>query len=94
MSRLTLNSADESKVRELLIEHGPSKWDSSGFSYPAALSLTQFVQTRRGDDGLVWLLEALGDGGTLDGALMKTYGLDYAGLCRRWGGETLDRRVR
>lgn len=89
-----LNSAQQAEVRKLLVEHGPAKWDSAGFSYPAALSLTRFLEARRGFDGLVWLLESLGEGSTLDGALMRTYGLDYAGLCRQWGAQTLDRSAR
>jgi hypothetical protein len=83
-----LSRADTAKVAELLRRIEPAEWESEGFSYPAALSLTLFLQERRGFDGLIWTLDEMGDGLDVDAALRRTYGLDHAGLCRVWA-ETL-----
>jgi len=85
-----LTRADQAKVADLLREVEPDKWEAEGFSYPAALSLTRFIEERRGFDGLIWTLEEMGDGLDVDGALRRTYGLDHAGLCRVWAESLLE----
>jgi hypothetical protein len=62
----------------------PAAWDSEGFSYPMALSLTRYLESRQGFDAVVYLLQLLGEGASLDGALRTVYGQDYAELCREW----------
>lgn len=62
----------------------PAAWDSEGFSYPMALSLTRYLESRQGADAVVYLLQLLGEGASLDGALRTVYGQDYAALCREW----------
>lgn len=81
---------DEQELRavaRLLGEGEPADWESRGFSYPAALSLTRYLETRRGIDGLADLLDHLARGEKLDDALERVYGEDHAVLCRRWARE-------
>jgi tetratricopeptide (TPR) repeat protein len=59
----------------------PTSWESRGFSYPVALALTRYLEQLGGFDGMVWLLEQLGDGRDLDETLRTSYGYDYAGIC-------------
>jgi tetratricopeptide (TPR) repeat protein len=74
--------------REQIVRHlasvEPEDWDSAGFSYPLALSLTRYLESRQGFDALVYVLQQLGDGADISAALLQVYGQDYAGLCRSW----------
>ena len=85
-----LNDADRQAVIALVVSDEPASWESRGFSYRAALSLTEFLVERRGFDSLVWLLGQLGDGQELDPLLDKIYGYDYAKLCRVWSESLVD----
>jgi tetratricopeptide (TPR) repeat protein len=77
--------ADQARVADILERvDDPSAWSTAGFSYPAALSLVRYLEGRRGFDGLVDLLETLGEGVELESALEEIYGADYATLCQRW----------
>jgi len=58
--------------------------ETGGFSYPAALSLTDFLVAERGFDLLVGVLDRLAGGEGIDPALRAVYGDDYQGICRRW----------
>jgi tetratricopeptide (TPR) repeat protein len=64
----------------------PATWPDASFSYAAALSLTRFLEARRGTDLLVSLLDRLGDGESLDAALSALYGATYAELASEWAG--------
>ena len=75
--------ADAVHIRALLAS-SPSAWDSRGFSYPAALSLTEYLESRRGFGGILDLLEALAEGLDVDGALRNTFGESYDEICRSW----------
>jgi len=70
------------------------RWNSGEFSYPLALSLTRFLEARRRMDGLVWLLDLLGEGTQLDPALRKVYGYDHAGISRLWLEDLVGERDR
>jgi tetratricopeptide (TPR) repeat protein len=59
----------------------PAAWEAEGFSYPVALALTLHLEARGGFDGLVWLLDQLGEGKSLAEVLRANYGFDYDGLC-------------
>lgn len=85
----SLGAADRQSVLKLLRSTGPAAWDAQGFSYPAALSLTAHLESLRGFDGVLELLERLGSGGALDQALQQVYGEPYAELCRRWAERIL-----
>ncbi len=61
-----------------------STWPDAAFSYPAALSLTRFLEARRGFDLLVALLGRLGDGESLDAAFTALYGATYEELAGEW----------
>ena len=67
--------------------------DGRGFSYPAALSLTRYLESRRGFGGLLVFLENLAEGLDTDAALEDAYGEDYRTLCVRWA-EDLQREER
>jgi tetratricopeptide (TPR) repeat protein len=82
-----LQRAEEQQLAELLRGRDPADWEADGFSYPAALSLTRFLESRQGFRGLVYLLELLGEGRDMDDALRHVYGEGYAALCRRWAEE-------
>lgn len=88
-----LGPAERREVRRILAAGAATAWDAPAFSYPAALSLTRFLEGRRGMSGLVWVLELLGEGADLDHALRQALGLDYAGLCRLWA-ESLTEEAR
>lgn len=62
----------------------PQEWDAARFSYPGALSLVLHLESRRGLDGLIHVLDRLGDGDDIDTALRAVYAEDYRGVCRRW----------
>jgi tetratricopeptide (TPR) repeat protein len=84
-----LSLPDRRAIRELLATAPPESWESAGFSYAASLDLTLFLESQRGFDLLVDLLERLGGGADLDTALSATYGADYRTLCRRWAEAVL-----
>lgn len=79
-----LSSADRVAVATHLAAGKPEDWESRGFNHHLALSLGQYLESRRGFDALVWLLDLLGNGRELDAALYEVYGFDYATICRRW----------
>ncbi len=85
-----ISRSDASKINQQLKGGDPAAWEQRGFSYPIALSLTRYLESRRGFTVLVDILERIGDGEELDTALEKMYGEPYAGLCRRWAEEFLD----
>jgi len=72
----------------------PPEWESRGFSYPAALSLTTHLERRRGVDGLVRVLARLAEGELPDRALEEVYGSSYAEICRDWADRVLGESVR
>ena len=67
----------------------PANWAEQGFSYPMALSLVRWLERRRDFSHLVWLLDLLGEGQSIDQALQRVYGDDYTELCRRWAANVL-----
>jgi tetratricopeptide (TPR) repeat protein len=79
-----LTPGEEQAIARLLAGGDPAGWQSRQFSYPAALSLARHLESLRGFEGLLELLELLGDGLPQDEALGRVYGVDYAGLCRGW----------
>jgi hypothetical protein len=64
----------------------PATWPDAAFSYPAALSLTRYLETQRGFDLLVSLLSRLGEGERLDDAFLALYGSRYNELAAAWAG--------
>ena len=90
----TLSRRDRERILARLREVEPAEWDSEGFSYPLALSLTTYLEERRGLDGLVRVLQRLGDGDDAGQALTAVYGLDYGELCRRWASTVLQEGMR
>jgi len=62
----------------------PGSWPDVAFGYPAALSFTQYLADQRGFDVIVSVLDRLGSGESLDGALHAYYGSTYAELAADW----------
>ena len=62
----------------------PASWPDKAFTYPSALSLTRFLEARRGFDLLVNLLDRLGDGDSVDAAFSALYGQSYGELAAEW----------
>ena len=86
-----LDSGKQSEVRERLASlDDAAEWEQGEFSYPLALSLILWLEARRDFSQLVWVLESLGDGQSIDEALQRAYQEDYASLCRLWAA---DRRI-
>ncbi len=81
--------AETREVHEILGRGSVENWETAGFSYPAALSLVGYLESERGEGGLIWLLDALGEGVGIEKALQRTYGRSYAELCRAWADEVL-----
>ncbi|MDX1388534.1 MAG: hypothetical protein R3344_05065 [Acidobacteriota bacterium] len=79
-----LTRSDARTVRQLLSEGDPATWEERGFSYPAALSLVRYLESRRGFAGLLDLLDGLGEGLALDAAVTEAFGEGYDEVCRRW----------
>ena len=80
-----MNAVKQREVREKLAElDDAAHWEEGGVSYPLAHSLVLWLEQRRGFPHVVWVLELLGDGYSVDAALQRAYGDDYATLCRRW----------
>ena len=69
----------------------PDQWEAEGFSYPIALSLTSWLEARRDASHVIWLLELLSEGLTVDQALRRAYGGDYASLTREWSASARQR---
>jgi hypothetical protein len=90
----TLSRRDRQGIAQRLREVAPEEWETAGFSYPIALSLTSHLEARGGFDGLVRVLVRLGDGEDLDEAFTAVYGEDYAALCRDWAETVLDQAAR
>jgi hypothetical protein len=86
----TLLRSEREKIAGRLASGDPAAWDSPGFSYPMALSLTRYLEGRQGFDAMVYLLQLLGDGKELDDALVAVYGQDYAELCRDWARSVIE----
>lgn len=80
----TLARAEREAVAAALQGIEPADWESGGFSYPAALSLTAYLETRNGFGRMVELLELLGEGRSIDAALDRIYGASHRELCREW----------
>lgn len=80
----TLGRVDRIEVARRLAAGAPERWEEGGFSYPLALSLTRFLESRSGFRSLVQLLDLLAEGRTIDAALTHLFGEDYAAICRRW----------
>jgi hypothetical protein len=79
-----LRRADAQALQRTVRADAPATWPDAAFTYPAALSLTRFLEARRGFDALVVLLSRLGDGETLDDALAAVYGGPYPELAAAW----------
>ena len=80
----------DSQRFDVLFAHGRA-CQLRGDLTAAALSLTRYLESQRGPDGLVWVLDLLSEGQSVDEALRRTYGLEYRALCRRWA-ESLEGR--
>lgn len=80
----SVGRADLDAIRRSLRDREPSSWESAGFSYPAALSLTLHLEHRRGIGAIVDLLDRLGQGSALEAALRETFGQSYEEICRDW----------
>lgn len=79
-----LTPRERAEVLDLVRRRGDA-WDSGPkLSYPAALSLVDHLTSLRGERGVLELLESLGDGRDLDGALGDRYGIDRSELHRGW----------
>ena len=79
-----LRRADQQALQRTVRTDAPATWPDAAFTYPAALSLTRFLEARRGFDALVTLLSRLGDGETFDDALAAVYGAPYPELAVAW----------
>jgi len=78
-------------IAELLDATPEQRWDALPFSYEIALSLTRYLEARRSLDHLIDVVKWLGEGESVDDALRRVYGRDYAGVCKDWGREVLTR---
>lgn len=79
-----LRRADTANLAATVRADAPATWPDAAFSYPAALSLTRFLEARRDFDLLVVLLARAGDGEPFDDALKALYGASYAELAAAW----------
>jgi hypothetical protein len=84
-----LSRADRQSIVRQLERLDEDRWSTIGFSYPIALSLTDYLSSRNGFDGLVRLVDLLGRGVDQDEALRRVYGQDYAQICHAWGRSML-----
>lgn len=85
----TLGDADLREIRERLGSGDPL---DGAISYPVALGLTQHLQARQGFRGLVYLLDVLAEGATIDEALRSVYGQTQGEVVASWARE-LGRRT-
>jgi hypothetical protein len=90
MEQRTLTPRDEQAVIGRLARVAPTAWETGGFSYPLALSLTSYLKDLRGLDGLVRVLDALSEGQSPEQALQQVYYVEYARLCRDWAAQVLN----
>ena len=81
-----LKRSDIAQIARSLRVETPATWPDAAFSYPSALAFTRFLESRRGFDVLVSVLDRLGDGDSLDDALSSSYGSTYAELVAEWAG--------
>lgn len=79
-----LRRADGAALARSVRADAPATWPDATFTYPAALSLTRFLEARRDFDLLVALLARLGDGESVDDALQALYGASYEELAAAW----------
>ena len=91
-----MNGVKQREVREqrLAALEDPADWEDGEFSYALAHSLILWLEARRDFSHLVWVLESLGEGRSIDEALGQVYREDYAGLCRQWAADQLPRTSR
>jgi tetratricopeptide (TPR) repeat protein len=83
-----MNAVKQREVREQLAALGDAAdWEDGEFSYPLAHSLTLWLAERRDFSHLVWVLESLGSGSSIDEALQRVYRHGYADLCRLWAAD-------
>jgi len=91
----TMNRVKQAEVRRRLAAlDDPADWEDDEFSYPLAHSLILWLEARGDFSHLVWVLESLGEGQTIDEALRRVYREDRAGLCRLWAADQLARTSR
>jgi tetratricopeptide (TPR) repeat protein len=86
-----MTRADKKGVLKLFEGIAPHRWESRGFSYPAALSLVQSLETIRGLGGLVQVLDRLAAGDKIEQALETVYRSDYGSLCRSWSEQLAEK---
>jgi tetratricopeptide (TPR) repeat protein len=79
-----LPESEAARLRGSVRPDDPRTWPDRAFSYPAALSFTRYLASRRGFDTLVAVLGRVGDGESLEAALESMYGEGYASLARTW----------
>ena len=79
-----LTPAERAWVVEQLRGKDAAEWEADGLSYAMSLSLTSYLESRRGFGGVASLLALLGDGIETDEAFRQTYGEGYAAVCRGW----------
>lgn len=85
-----LTRAQRAAVAASLREIPPGEWPERAFSYPAALAFTRWLESERGFDGLVAVLDRLSDGDPLEAALQAVYADDLGALSRRWAASLLE----
>jgi len=76
--------ADAIQLARTVRAGDPATFPDAAFSYPAALSLTKYLESRRGFDLLVEVLARLGDGDTPEQAFEALYGATYVELAAQW----------
>lgn len=89
-----LSPAEKLDVARRLAEATPESVTGGPISYPMALSMTRHLESRRGFDGLVRVVQGLGRGLDVDAALREVYGEDYAGLLTAWSASVAAERAR
>ncbi len=90
-----MDAVKEREVRDQLAAlEDAANWEDGGLSYPLAHSLTLWLAKRRDFSHLVWVLESLGDGQSIDDAFQRVYRLGYAELCRLWAADHVARSAR
>jgi len=84
MEGRSLSRSGRKHVKDMLQSVDPARWESREFSYAAALSLTLYLEGRRGLGGLRAVLSNLGEGQDLERSLRDVFGEGYPDICRRW----------
>ncbi len=83
-----MNARKQREVREQLTAlEDAADWEDGDFSYVLAHSLTLWLAEQRDFSHLVWVLESLGDGQSVDQAFQRVYRQGYADLCRLWAAD-------